>query len=407
MKMKYIFILIFAFYFSNLYSQWEQSGLLNGREVKYFTRNGNFLFAGTTQSGVFRSVGNGDLWVIFNTNISGLQITGLTTVNNSTYLSVFGGGIFKSDSGNVFININGNLNYYGVDVLLVTNDYTFVFTDNRKIYRTTDEGVSWQQITQLNAASKFTSAVYSGNDIYLGTAGTGIYKSEDGGNNWAQINSGLGNLNVRILKVFQNRIFAGTQSGIFYSENSGNIWNSIPVNFSSNYITSLEISGNNIFAGTYGAGIYKSSNSGLTWTSINENLYILYINTIYKDTEYLFAGAGLGGALRRPLSQVISVKMVSSSVPDKFELSQNYPNPFNGSTSFIIQCPVAGYVKLVVYDVTGKPVKYLLDNYMQPGKYRIELQSSELSSGVYLCRMITDENSGFDSSMNKILILIK
>ena len=87
--------------------------------------------------------------------------------------------------------------------------------------------------------------------------------------------------------------------------------------------------------------------------------------------------------------------------PGAFMLHQNYPNPFNPKTVVSSQLPVASWVRLVVYDLLGREVAVLMDEYKAPGTYRIEFSAqsgsasggdgAKLASGVYICRMIAGD----------------
>ncbi|QOJ28454.1 MAG: S8 family serine peptidase [Ignavibacteriales bacterium] len=69
--------------------------------------------------------------------------------------------------------------------------------------------------------------------------------------------------------------------------------------------------------------------------------------------------------------------------PLTYELSQNYPNPFNPSTVIQFQIPEAGNVSLKVYDITGREVKTLVNEYMQSGTWQASFDGTGLASGVY------------------------
>ena len=78
---------------------------------------------------------------------------------------------------------------------------------------------------------------------------------------------------------------------------------------------------------------------------------------------------------------------IDLSVPDDFVLNQNYPNPFNPSTIISWQSPVSGWQTLKVYDVLGKEVATLVNEFKPIGKYEIEFNASKLSSGVYFYQL--------------------
>ena len=99
----------------------------------------------------------------------------------------------------------------------------------------------------------------------------------------------------------------------------------------------------------------------------------------------------------------VSVKTVNQNIPNKYELSQNYPNPFNPSTSIEYTVMSNEKVELRVYDILGREVVELINKTQSPGKYKVQFDASNLSSGVYFYRIKT--SSGF--VLTKKLMLLK
>jgi hypothetical protein len=91
--------------------------------------------------------------------------------------------------------------------------------------------------------------------------------------------------------------------------------------------------------------------------------------------------------------RILPTVSVDVNLPAEFSLEQNYPNPFNPSTVIRYQLPVNGKVSLKIYDVLGKEVATLVDEYKEAGKYEIEfnveqaISLSSLSSGVYFYKL--------------------
>lgn len=86
----------------------------------------------------------------------------------------------------------------------------------------------------------------------------------------------------------------------------------------------------------------------------------------------------------------VSVESVESALPDRFSLSQNYPNPFNPETVISYQISAFSQVSLKVYDVLGREVATIVDEYKQPGSYSSLFSiNSSLSSGVYFYQLKT------------------
>ena len=101
-----------------------------------------------------------------------------------------------------------------------------------------------------------------------------------------------------------------------------------------------------------------------------------------------------------------NVEKISSEVPSAYSLSQNYPNPFNPTTKIKFSIPnkqrTTNNVRLIVYDVMGREVQTLVNEFLHPGTYETTFDGSSLNSGVYFCTLITDS-----FKMTRRLLLIK
>jgi hypothetical protein len=86
--------------------------------------------------------------------------------------------------------------------------------------------------------------------------------------------------------------------------------------------------------------------------------------------------------------------------PREISLSVS-PNPFNPTTVFSFELPKASFVKLAVYDVSGRLVATLVDGWREAGKHEMTFDGSGMPSGVYLYRLKAGE---FDAS-DKMLLL--
>jgi flagellar hook assembly protein FlgD len=56
-----------------------------------------------------------------------------------------------------------------------------------------------------------------------------------------------------------------------------------------------------------------------------------------------------------------------SAIATSFELTQNYPNPFNPSTMIEYNIETAGHVNLQIYDIMGRLVRTLVNEYQEAG----------------------------------------
>ena len=84
------------------------------------------------------------------------------------------------------------------------------------------------------------------------------------------------------------------------------------------------------------------------------------------------------------------IQQIGNEIPSSYKLFQNFPNPFNSMTSFKFQIPKSSYVKIVLYDVLGRVIQILFDNYFNTGTYKVDFNAENISSGVYFYRLISD-----------------
>jgi len=94
--------------------------------------------------------------------------------------------------------------------------------------------------------------------------------------------------------------------------------------------------------------------------------------------------------------------LVSVGVPTKYDLSQNYPNPFNPTTKINYDLAKDGFVKINIYDMTGRLISTLVETKQTAGYYTVSFNAASLSSGMYFYRI---ESESF--IMTKKMVLIK
>jgi hypothetical protein len=70
-----------------------------------------------------------------------------------------------------------------------------------------------------------------------------------------------------------------------------------------------------------------------------------------------------------------------------YNLDQNYPNPFNPTTQISYSIKTKCVAELKVYDILGKEIATLVNMEKEPGKYSVQFNASQLSSGIYFYRL--------------------
>jgi len=80
----------------------------------------------------------------------------------------------------------------------------------------------------------------------------------------------------------------------------------------------------------------------------------------------------------------------NETIPVTPKLYSNYPNPFNPETIISYYLPKTSKISLVVYDSLGREVKTLVNDVQSEGNYNIKFHPKELSSGLYVARLSSD-----------------
>jgi WD40 repeat protein len=97
--------------------------------------------------------------------------------------------------------------------------------------------------------------------------------------------------------------------------------------------------------------------------------------------------------IRMTLRQGVGVESdYYSGLPRKITLAPNYPNPFNPSTILRFGLPNAGHARLEVFDMLGRRVRILADEYFESGFHSMlwdgaNEDGSDASSGAYYYRL--------------------
>ncbi len=130
------------------------------------------------------------------------------------------------------------------------------------------------------------------------------------------------------------------------------------------------------FAGCWGVFMFPSSGK-IIGSNIAEGLFVIKIGN--------------------PVTGLTS----NQNIPESYSLKQNYPNPFNPNTTIEYNVPKSSYVTLKVYDVLGREVALLANEFKIAGSYKMNFDAGRLSSGTYYYTLKTD--NGFSETKKMIL----
>jgi len=265
--------------------------------------------------------------------------------SNNIYAGYWDMGFLKSSDGGVSFKRTFEGMTYGSNTFSIIVDpvhpaiiyaATGWWEENKgEVCRSVDHGETWAVVSNglpdaqvWSIAMDMTSPPDS-RIIYAASYNNGIYKTDDGGQNWVALNTGLGvdgNLQVRKVSIDPNNpliIYAGfeakhiengndmstVQGGLFKSTDAGQHWSRIDTDLPQLSVWDIEVApgdSQTIYTAVsseydhtlqteYSGGVYKSSNGGTSWVKMNtgfgseENLDVLSIAISPANTQTLYA----------------------------------------------------------------------------------------------------------------------
>ena len=242
---------------------------------------------------------------------------------------------------------------------------------NPGVFRTTNGGMSWDNIT-ADLPNRFPGdiAVDPTNDsvvyvTFLGFGTSHVFKSTEYGNTWQDIGVGLPDLPTSSIIVdpkFPNNIYVGNDLGVYVSADGGKSW--------------------------------QEFSDGLPDAVIAMDLAISPTNRKLRVATHG------NGAYERNLLDSLTVSLAEYKfVPLEFRLEQNYPNPFNPTTKIVYSIAQPSPVTLKIYNTLGQEVKTLVNNQLQPaGRYEFIWDSTDnsgiqVAAGMYTYKLQAGEMS--------------
>ncbi|MFO7525910.1 MAG: T9SS type A sorting domain-containing protein [Ignavibacteriaceae bacterium] len=121
----------------------------------------------------------------------------------------------------------------------------------------------------------------------------------------------------------------------------------------------------------------------------------------FADSLESYNKGELNGGCSLPKSEITEKNKLLHAVPTDFALHQNYPNPFNPATIISWQSPVGSWQTLKIYDLLGREITTLIDEYKPAGSYEVEFNASLLASGTYFYRL----SAGSFTYTKKLLLM--
>lgn len=243
--------------------------------------NPAILYVGAT-NGLFKSVDAGVTWSVLDTGASSPNGVRALAIDPVTPATVY--------VATRYCNV----------IAPIGCAYEFGFS------KSTDRGTSWMQLAApFDDVGALVVDPVTRDTLYAGTPSSGVFKSTDGGQHWAAINTGLTNLSVAALAIdpkTRGVVYAGTSGGVFKSTDGGAHWT--PTDDTGVSVEALAIDPETpatVYAGTSDGGAFKSTDAAGHWGAINGGLGAAPVIAVAVDPAApatLYASTVDGGVFR-------------------------------------------------------------------------------------------------------------
>jgi photosystem II stability/assembly factor-like uncharacterized protein len=331
----------------------QNSGTENKLVSIYFMDDQIGFAAGYNKTLIHTNNG-GDKWTtveVRNDSGSIYNSLGCGADNNLYFISNFGEVHCSSDSGVNWTN-SYNFNQYGFSYLDCSNSPTCFAMQIllKSFYKSTDGGKVWERLSIpiqysgdiyfLNDSTGWISEDWTISSIWHDSVS--IYITLNGGETWTRQSTleGISLTNIVFLDTFEG--WLSVVNKIYYTLDSGKSW------------------------------MRQFECDNLDWIT---DIFFLNDRNGWALTDQ--------GTIIKYGVPIVLVDKSDNTYANEYILNQNYPNPFNPSTRISYSIPNLDFVTLKIYDLLGREVQTLVNKFQRPGKYVVNFNAHNLSSGIY------------------------
>ncbi|HMQ80957.1 MAG TPA: hypothetical protein PKD94_15440, partial [Ignavibacteria bacterium] len=326
---------------------------------------------------------------------------------------------YPSFNEGIYYSSNGGQEWYGMynfpaggnNIFSLLNIDTLILAGTRTgILRSTNFGAIFAfSNSGMTANSWVWDIAIDSNGIVAAATSNGLFISSNFGDSW-QLTSGIpAGDTVRFIGFYRTQTDNGVTDMLVCGTDDGKVLEAERNTLYATAVISAILGNNSYIEDGYilmspesvlmclgarpkdglelGGGIFQSTNNGHTFTQINgglpQNPVTSSITGIPGPTSVeliagFFNNTNNGAAVFKR-TMPIGISNISSEIPRQFSLSQNYPNPFNPVTNIDFSVPEKSFVRLAVFDITGRIVEILVKEELSAGTYKVDWNAANYS----------------------------
>ncbi|MBN2396055.1 MAG: T9SS type A sorting domain-containing protein, partial [Candidatus Atribacteria bacterium] len=399
MRTKLFFAILF-FGCVSIFSQWEKQTTFSGAGCTVDAKDSNFaVFA--SGANVYYTINGGVSWIQKNFT----HAICLSAIDESNIWIVTGlGHLCKTDTSlstvQQFYDLT-KINFFNYIEMFDTNNGIAMgdkYSPVKAVFiQTTNGGTNWNVVSGSDLDSMWSGDLWRRIDFvnmnvgYFARSISGkslkILKSTNGGTSWNETSF---NKNAHIIKFYNEDIgFAYVTGKVYRTTTGGTSWDEFSISSATGWGNDIEFlpgDSTKVWLLTEDK-VFFSSNFGNSWSQVQvdtEPIVARDIIFVDENNGWLLCDGKIYHTTTGGLS---NIKNQTAEIPTVYSLEQNYPNPFNPTTTIKYQLPESGFVSLKIYDMLGREITELVNQFQPAGTYSVNFDANNLASGIYFYRI--------------------
>lgn len=288
---------IMGLYVSATTSAWQRisDGLPNSYVVSIVTTDSSVLASlgssfGGDDGGVFKRSKDGS-WTRVLASIEGYR---LFNVGSALFAASWSALYRSTDDGATWQPATMPIQESFVLSIIATPDGLYASTNNKGIYRSTDNGATWSSAGMQFAG--VVSLVQQSGDLFAGTIQHGVFVLRSGSVQWQPINNGIqSTTTIPVLAAdhANTSLYAIAEGMPFLSKgiNRGTAWQSLNLPPSTTTtVTALSVVGETLLAGTNSEGIYTADLNTAMWQKSSGIEQTVWVTSFLHSGSTILAG---------------------------------------------------------------------------------------------------------------------
>ncbi|WP_405382277.1 YCF48-related protein [Maribacter sp. LLG6340-A2] len=276
---------------------WQQTTLSTFATVRNIGKYEDYIYATTSNGRYYITRDKGSIWTMVKNEESSDFINDLYITNGNILMSTDEGVYQSKDDGITWSSNNTGIKSIWIRAMAANNEYLFAGSAGQGVFRTNNGGENWKNVTLgMEPGNGFINDLLTVNEAIYINNGYGIFKSIDNGDSWESkyTTSGFANLGSLNYKDGLFILTEGTNT-ILISNDMAETWVSTEINeFSNSGLSAVTLHNDVIFVGTNDGQLFSSNDFGATWKNVSIPIGHHYVRKIIVQNDIVYTATSHG-----------------------------------------------------------------------------------------------------------------